>query len=85
MRTVPGISDEFKPLDDAIDTFIRTIIRGYRFSFDERELFALPAKLGGLGIIIPSKICDPIFKLENYHGRTDIVCNATEGKWRSRY
>ena len=58
MRAVPGISDEFKPLDDAIDTFIRTIIRGYRFSFDERELFPLPAKLGGLGIIIPSKICD---------------------------
>ena len=54
MRTVLGISNEFKPLDDAIDTFIR----GYRFSFDEREMFALPAKLGGLGIIIPSKICD---------------------------
>ena len=58
MRTVPGISDEFKPLNDAMDTFLRTILRGYRFSFDELELFALPAKLGGLGIIIPLKICD---------------------------
>ena len=58
MRTVPDISNEFELLDSAIDVFIETLLRGYRFSAEERELFALPVKMGGLGIIIPSKLCE---------------------------
>ena len=86
MRTVPGISDQLKTLDNAINNFIRTLLRGYRFSDAERVLFSLPVKLGGLGIIIPSKMCDTQYKNsriatfdltqnvkdQNFHGTIDL-------------
>ena len=52
MRTVPGISHLLKPLDDAIDTFIKMLLQGYTFNPIERVLFSVPAKYGGMGIII---------------------------------
>ena len=55
MRTVPGISHLLKPLDDAIDTFIKVLLQGYAFNPTERVLFSLPAKYGGMGLIIPWK------------------------------
>ena len=58
MRTVPDISHLLIPLDEAINRFISTLLNGYNFNDTERQLFSLPAKLGGLGIIIPSKIYD---------------------------
>ena len=57
MRTVPGISHLLKPLDDAIDTFIKVLLQGYTSNPTERILFSLPAKYGGMGLIIPSEIC----------------------------
>ena len=57
MRTVPGISHLLKPLDDAIDTFIKVLLQWYTFNPTERVLFSLPAKYGAMGLIIPSKIC----------------------------
>ena len=32
MRTIPGISHLLKPLNDAIDTFIKVLLRGYAFN-----------------------------------------------------
>ena len=58
MRTIPNISYLLKPLDDAINSFIKFLFNGYDFSETERELWSLPAKYGGLGITIPSKVCD---------------------------
>ena len=57
MRTAPGIPYLLKPLDDAIDTFIKVLLQGYAFNPTERVLFSLPAKYGGMGLIIPSEIC----------------------------
>ena len=57
MRSVPGISHLLKPLDDAIDTFTKVLLQGYTFNSTERVLFSLPAKYGGMALIIPSKIC----------------------------
>ena len=57
MRTVPGILHLLKPLDDAIDTFIKMFMQGYTFNPTERVLFSLPAKSGGMGLIIPLEIC----------------------------
>ena len=57
MRTVPRISHLLKPLNDAIDTFIKVLLQGYTFNPTERILFSLPAKYGGKGLIIPSEIC----------------------------
>ena len=55
--SVPGISHLLKPLDDAIDTFTKVLLQGYTFNSTECVLFSLPAKYGGMALIIPSKIC----------------------------
>ena len=58
MRTIPSIIYLLKPLDDVMNSFIKVLFNGYEFSETDRELWSLPAKDGGLGITIPSKICD---------------------------
>ena len=49
MRTIPGINENLKPLDDAINNFITSLF-GREVSDNERDLFAMPIKDGGLGI-----------------------------------
>ena len=58
LRTIPDISDQLKPLDIAIDSFIESLFYGHEISESDRTLFALPVRLGGLGLIIPSKISE---------------------------
>ena len=53
MRTMPSIDKHLQRLDDAINNFITILLRGHHFTELERDLFALPAKRCGLGIIIP--------------------------------
>ena len=53
MRIVLGISHLLKPLDDAIDTFIKVLLQGYNFNPTKHVLFSVPAKYGGMGLIIP--------------------------------
>ena len=47
LRTIPDIAHLLKPLDKAIDNFIRVLFQGYLFNSDERTLLSLPARLGG--------------------------------------
>ena len=57
--TVPNISDFLKPLDDALRTKLIPVLTGRPPPNDlEYNLFALPARMGGLGITIPSKQAD---------------------------
>ena len=65
MRTVPEISAVLKPLDKAIDNFITVLFQGYLFNEDERALLSLPARLGGMGFIIPSETCRQQIKIPN--------------------
>ena len=58
MRTIPNISELLKPLDRAIDELIKVIFDNYDFSIPERKLWSLPIRMGGLGLSIPSEICD---------------------------
>ena len=59
MRTVPNISQNLKQLEKSIrNCFIKILFNGYECSDMGRELFELPAKYGGPGIINPSKISD---------------------------
>lgn len=58
MRTVPNISVLLKKLDRKIDEFIRVILNDYQFNDSERLLYSLPARYGGLGVIIPSQMAD---------------------------
>jgi hypothetical protein len=62
MRTIPGISSMLTPLDEAIDKFIKVLLNDYNFNPDERLLFSLPAKFGGMGIIIPSMVSDTEYR-----------------------
>ena len=55
MRTIPDIGALFQPLEDAIRQFFLPAITGRQAMSDtERELLTLPARLGGLGIPIPT-------------------------------
>ena len=54
-RTVPNTEDLFRPLEDAIRNVLLPAITGQNaFNDNDRDLMALPVRLGGLGIIDPS-------------------------------
>ena len=55
-RTIPGIDPLLRPLDDALRSTLLPALTGRPPPSDlECSLFALPARLGGLGIGIPSR------------------------------
>ena len=63
MRTIPDIGTELQPLEDAIRHYFLPAITGRQALSDaERELIALPARLGGLGIPIPMRIAATQFR-----------------------
>ena len=72
-RTIPNISHLFEPLEQAIrDTLIPAII-GRKVSDMERKIFALPVKLGGLGIYNPTQTAD-----QEFAASTLITSNLSE-------
>ena len=58
MRIIPDISPLFKPLEDAIYLKLLSSFTGHSCSTSELELFSLPCRLGGLGIVNPTVIAD---------------------------
>jgi hypothetical protein len=56
MRTVNGISDQLKPLENSIMNKLIPSLTGKQINDTERKLISLPPRLGGLGIIDPSEI-----------------------------
>ena len=62
-RTIPGISDLFQPLEDAIHQVLIPSLTGRPpCSNLIRKLFALPVRLGGLGLVNPSMTSDLNFQ-----------------------
>ena len=58
MRTIPGMREFIKPLDKLINQkFIPNLLDSI-VTEQERQLFSLPIKKGGLGIPILSETCD---------------------------
>ena len=58
-RTIPNIAEAFQPLENAIrNHFIPAISKRHQCSDHERDLLALPPRLGGLGIINPTRHSD---------------------------
>ena len=69
LRTIPDISNQLKRLDTAIDDqFLKPILNNYEFTYAERQWYSLPARKGGLGIIVPSEVSD--FYYQNSKGVT---------------
>ena len=56
MRTIPGMEEYLKPLDDVISHKLLPAIFGTVINNDERELFSLPIREGGLGVPILAEI-----------------------------
>ena len=55
-RTTPNIEDLIKPLEETIrKVFLPNLTGQNAFNDMERDLLALPARLGGLGILDPCK------------------------------
>ena len=96
MRTIPDIDRILCRLDDAIDQFIYVLLNNYRFTHNERLLFSLPPRMGGLGIIIPSQLSEIyynnskavtaplVYHIVNQHSEIDEgdVANVQEVKDR---
>ena len=59
MRTIPQISDYLEPLEKAIrNSLIPALTDGRSVTDDERMLLSLPARLGGMGLIVPEQLAD---------------------------
>ena len=71
MRTLPDIELQMRRLDLAIDEFIRSLLNKYEFTELERTWFSLPPKMGGLGITIPSQLCQTYY--ENSKAVTKVL------------
>ena len=62
LRTIPDIGALLQPLEDAISNLlIPALTEGRHVSVDERVLLSLPPRLGGMGIIAPTRICQQEF------------------------
>ena len=58
MRTTSGISDLFHPLEETIRQNLIPALVGRRITDQERKIFSLPTKFGGMGILNPTEMAD---------------------------
>ena len=62
LRTIPDLGSLLQPLEDAISNLlIPALTEGRHVSADERVLLSLPPRLGGMGIIAPTRTCQQEF------------------------
>ena len=74
MRTIPEINELLQPIDELINTeFIPAFTNGKLLNDDERKLFSLPTRFGGMGIPIFSEMSS----VEYQHSRklTKSLCD----------
>ena len=62
MRTIPGISDNFKPLDDTISEVLIPALFGSQISDGERELISIPIREGGMGLKVLHENSDAAYE-----------------------
>ena len=75
-RTIPNIAPLFQPLQNAIKNNLIPAILGRTITDLERKIFALPVKLGGMGIYNPVLKADAEFEASSLITRnlTAIIC-----------
>ena len=68
MRCIPNIQTFLAPLETIIQTrFLPNLTGQPSFSDVDRKLFALLARLGGLGVVDPSQYCFSVFCIAYNH------------------
>ena len=72
-RTVPGISQYFVPLEEAIREKLIPAILGRKVTNIERTIISLPVRMGGLGIQNPVQTSDIEF-----HNSSQVTQNLTQ-------
>ena len=75
---MPDISHLLLPLDKEIDEFTGTLLQNRNISKTDRDLISLPAKMGGLGIIIPSKVSSTQYQNYICHQAAHTIREITE-------
>ncbi len=95
-RTTPNIGPMLQPLETRIRSILTpTLTNRPPLNDYERELFALPARLGGIGLTVPTrrfqeenvaslKITSPVFEAILIHDQTDIMCKQDTCKKETR-
>ena len=63
-----------------MDEFIKVLLNDHKFNHDDRLLYSLPAKKGGLGIIIPPNMSDQEYFNSREITRTSTNCVVTQEK-----
>ena len=78
-RTVPNISSLFQPLENAIRELLIPKLFGREVSNEERDLFSLPLRFGGMGIQNPVDTADSEFMASSAITRnlTDLIMQQT--------
>ena len=75
-RTIPGISHLFKPLETALREKLIPALVGRTVSDVERRILALPVRLGGMGIVDPTKSSTEFTASTTItENLTRIICN----------
>ena len=79
-RTIPNIKEYFVPLEQAIRQKFIPAILGRNITNHERNLFALPVRLGGMGIQDPTMTCDVEFLNSSRVTKnlTDLIINQEQ-------
>ena len=73
MRTLEDISEELKPLEDAITNKLLPAITGNStLTRHERQILSLPCRLGGLGIEDPTAIADQHY-IDSLHANQPLI------------
>ena len=59
MRTISGIADLFQPLENTIrEKFLPLLVNQHTINDEERAIYVLPTKFGGLNIFNPVDKCE---------------------------
>ena len=61
LRTIQGISDILKPIDDVMDNEFIPALFGSNITPNEREIISLPIREGGLGLGVQHKNSDACY------------------------
>ena len=80
-RVVKGCDNILAPLEAAIadaDQFLPALLDGKQPTADERELYSLPVRYGGMGISIPTTTADDAF--DTSRAAADHLAAAIKGE-----